>query len=415
MLCRVTVIYRVVLLLAAVGAVPVSGVSAQDSPYEAIDTHAVSAPSSAAESLDGLAAYLCKPATLPQEKLRACYRWVTAFVRYDPAAGAEPADAALSALRNRRADAAGFAALYESLSRSAGIECASVRGVLRGWKPGSSEGNEHVWNAVNVDGAWQFVDCLSGAGFRNAAGAFEGAFNEHAFLVAPESLIFSHFPEDASWQKLAEPLSREAFEGLFEAKPALEQLGIRPLSFPRKWDQSPDTVVLRVHVPAEVCISARLYVGTDEIPETSTFVQHVGETATVFAAPPLPGACSLMLFGKKRDEPGSYRWVAQYKLRTMPGAGERKFPESLESMKTRRAVLLTPLTGRLKKDVPVEFGLQVEEATNVALVIGNKWYWLKKTDGLWQSTVTPFGELLQVAARFPGKTTYEVLLRYVVQ
>ncbi len=75
-------------------------------------------------------------------------------------------------------------------------------------------------------------DCLSGAGFRNAAGAFEGAFNEHAFLVAPESLIFSHFPEDASWQKLAEPLSREAFEGLFEAKPALEQLGIRPLSFP---------------------------------------------------------------------------------------------------------------------------------------------------------------------------------------
>ncbi len=63
----------------------------------------------------------------------------------------------------------------------------------------------------------------------------------------------------------------------------------------------------------------------------------------------------------------------------------------------------------------MEFGLQVEEATNVALVIGNKWYWLKKTDGLWQSTVTPFGELLQVAARFPGKTTYEVLLRYVVQ
>ncbi len=32
-------------------------------------------------------------------------------------------------------------------------------------------------------------------------------------------------------------------------------------------------------------------------------MQHVGETATVFAAPPLPGACSLMLFGKKRDEP----------------------------------------------------------------------------------------------------------------
>ncbi len=56
-----------------------------------------------------------------------------------------------------------------------------------------------------------------GAGFRNAAGEFEGAFNEHAFLVAPESLIFSHFPEDANWQKLAEPLSREAFEGLFEA------------------------------------------------------------------------------------------------------------------------------------------------------------------------------------------------------
>ncbi len=136
MLCRVTVIYRVVLLLAAVGAVPVSGVSAQDSPYEAIDTHAVSAPSSAAESLDGLAAYLCKPATLPQEKLRACYRWVTAFVRYDPAAGAEPADAALSALRNRgrmRQGLLPFTSLFRDRPESNAPACA---GVLRGWKPG---------------------------------------------------------------------------------------------------------------------------------------------------------------------------------------------------------------------------------------------------------------------------------------
>jgi len=290
-----------------------------------------------------------------------------------------------------------------------------VRGALRGWQSGASEQGGHVWNAVNLDGAWQFVDCLSGAGFQNAAGAFEAAFNESSFLVPPESFIFTHFPEDANWQKLAEPLSREAFEGLFEAKPALSQLGIRPVSFPRKWDQSPDTVVLRVHVPADVCISARLYVGTDEIPETSTFVQHVGETATVLAAPPLPGGCSLMLFGKMRNEPGSYRWVAQYKLRAMPGAGERRFPEALESMKTRRAVLHAPLTGRLKKDAPVEFRLQVEEATNLALVVLNKWYWLRATDGVWQGTVTPFGDLLQVAARFPGKSTYEVLLRYSVE
>jgi len=50
--------------------------------------------------------------------------------------------------------------------------------------------------------------------------------DEYYFMPAPAQLIYTHFPEDASWQLLEDRLTLDDFENLVPVKPAFFKNGL---------------------------------------------------------------------------------------------------------------------------------------------------------------------------------------------
>lgn len=196
--------------------------SAFSGPYDAIDSHALDAPREAESSVERLADYLVRPARGEEEKARAIYRWMTDRVEYDVSGNAAPD----SALFSRKGLCSGYARLFETLARAAGLEAVTVKGRAKGY--GYSPGGPtiaHEWNAVRINGTWRMVDSTWGAGYVRD-GRFVREFSERYFLASPEELAFSHFPDQDSWQLQAHKLTLREFEKLPLPGPAFFNLGI---------------------------------------------------------------------------------------------------------------------------------------------------------------------------------------------
>jgi hypothetical protein len=118
-------------------------------------------------------------------------------------------------LKARTCVCTGYANLFEALCRAAGLEAVVITGHARGAGIKTEQGlrPNHAWNAVKIDGHWRLIEATWGAGHlqgRNFVKQFEDFF----FLPPPEQLIFTHFPDDARWQLLGPPLTRDQFARL---------------------------------------------------------------------------------------------------------------------------------------------------------------------------------------------------------
>ena len=180
-----------------------------------LDSHALKAPAEVEKSLDDLAAYLVKPAKSDRVKARLIYRWITDRVAYD-------ADSFLNKTRgdntpegvltSRKCVCEGYSRLFDALAKRAGLEEVRVTGVAKGAGTPDDQGPVgHAWNAVKLDGQWRLVDSTWGAGSLNGA-KFRKGYDDYYLFVAPERLIFTHFPEDSKWQLLDPPVSRDEFD-----------------------------------------------------------------------------------------------------------------------------------------------------------------------------------------------------------
>lgn len=69
------------------------------------------------------------------------------------------------------------------------------------------------WTAVSVDGSWRFVNCNWGA--RHVKSTNDQlptyAVDEFYFLTDAEDHIYQHFPDNAQWQLLKQPLTLDEF------------------------------------------------------------------------------------------------------------------------------------------------------------------------------------------------------------
>ena len=115
-------------------------------------------------------------------------------------------------LKKRKGVCDNYSRLYQALCRAAGLECELIPGNARGdvMMPGSL-GIGHAWNAVRLDGEWALVDCTWGAGSVSYKGKFNFGFKPAYFDPRPASLSYSHFPREARWQLLDEPVSERVF------------------------------------------------------------------------------------------------------------------------------------------------------------------------------------------------------------
>lgn len=206
-------------------------------------------------ALSGLATQLTRGAPTDQEKARALYEWVATNIRYDAEsflAGRARARSASDVLRERVAGCDGYARLFEALAKDAGLEAVTVLGWAKGAgaKPGAfSAQPNHAWNAVKIDGQWRLLDATWGAG------GFEGRtwvqrFNPHFFLTSPAEMVLSHFPVDAAWQLLDEPMPLEAWLSITSPRAELFRLGFSHDAVLRALAAEPAVSFVEAFVPS---------------------------------------------------------------------------------------------------------------------------------------------------------------------
>jgi transglutaminase-like putative cysteine protease len=412
---------RAVLLLAA-ALLPSAAAGEEGGRDAVIDRYALAAPRSAEASVPALARYLARPCRNDAEKARAIYRWVAENIRYDTRAffsGKIRSSGAAGALRNRTAVCEGFSSLFEALGKAAGLEVVTVGGWARGF--GSAAGDpirgrpDHAWNAVRIAGRWRLVDPTWGGGVLDEAGRYVRRFDDFFFLVPPERLIATHFPEDPKWQLLDPPLSRREFENQPFIRPAFFRFGLETDSHPDGTIEADDTVTVVFRAPAATAVLAQLLPCSSEsdLGAEHTFCQRDGESVLVRAAFPRKGEYVLRVFAKNAADPGPAEWAVDYRVLAARRSGQTfRFPVTYQGFVDHGAFLEAPLSGRLAAAAVHAFRIRVPAAEEVMVDFGRSFRILERRGEWFEGDVrTPRGEIT-VYARFAGAKQYTGLLRY---
>jgi hypothetical protein len=391
--------------------------SAED--FSAIDRHARAAPPSAERSVRSLAQYLSDSAHNDRERARAVFTWIATNITYDLSCLKDP-PSATSVLKERRAVCAGYAALFRALADAAGLQAVIIRGEAKGLAPGAARSSDglfyHDWNAVKMDGRWMLVDCSWGAGRLNERGRFVARFDDHYFLAPPEMLVYDHLPQEAKWQLLEHPLSRQEFLRQAEVHPDFFDYDLRLVSHPQGYIEAVGPVTITIGAPPDVNLMASLLRNGVELPEGHTFAQRGPQGYQIRAILPKPGDYRLRVHARRSDSDDEhYLSVVDYHIHAVAGDNST-FPKLYLSFQERGCVIQEPLSGLLRAGRPVEFRLSAPDAEDV-LVLCNRsaTHLASHGEGVFAGTVTLEPGEAVVFARYPGETRHVGLLRYVVK
>ncbi|MCX8052250.1 MAG: hypothetical protein N3B12_00435, partial [Armatimonadetes bacterium] len=388
-----------------------------------IDEHVAKTPPEATASIQALAAYLTKQAADEVQKVRAIYGWIVRNIDYDVEAfstGKLGDQSAEAVLVRRKAVCEGYSRLFEALARAAGLEAVRVIGFSRGagYAPGAPVGPEpdHAWSAVKVDGKWCLLDTTWAAGYLDAKVGFVRKLDDYYFLTPPEHFLYDHLPKDPNWQLVANPISKEKFERMVYLRPGFFRNGLEVVSHPEIEILSDGDLVVTFAGPEEAMMRARVGDTTafrDDI--APTFVQRELGQLKLNASFPKPGSYTLRLYAKRKGQEGPYEWAADYLVRVKQVKGLKVFyPETTSTFNEVNAILIGPMSGRLKLGSKQSFKLAVPGAEAVSVITGGEWVGLSKNGETWEGEAAVRGDKVQVAARFPHSQSYYVLVTYAV-
>ena len=298
--------------------------------YQKIDQHTLDAPAEVESSLDSLALYLTKPAKNDEERARAIYRWITANVEYDvegSMAGVCRGRSPEEVLKEKKGVCSDYSALFQRLCDLSGIEAVVIRGYGKGYGysvgPKIPKSSNHAWNAVKIEGQWHLVDSTWGAGHLDPKEGFVQRFEEFYFLTPPEYLVWTHFPEDQSWQLLDAPISKAEFEGLAYAKPAFFKYDMKIVGHQVGTIDAEEGTNVRLSAPENVHVIAELL---DEegrkLPKRFAQVQRSLDDLLVRAACPGPGNYTLRIYSRRgeNEDREVYDWALDYRIEAGPKA-----------------------------------------------------------------------------------------------
>jgi len=178
--------------------------------------HGRQAPDEYAASVPELVDYLTRDTGSDLHKAWIIFSWVCHHISYDAdglhGRAKRQSCAPEDVLVSRLSVCAGYAGIFEALASHAGLMSEKISGHARilSTSPGQDVVSNvlcsHAWNAVKLEDECILIDCTWGAGFCTEA-KFEAHFRPHFFGIPPRQFAFTHFPEDTSWQLLAQPLS----------------------------------------------------------------------------------------------------------------------------------------------------------------------------------------------------------------
>ncbi len=409
-------------VLVVVGVLAAGPASADtDARMAAIDAQARAAPASSTKSVQSLASYLKQRTRDERERARGAFTWIAGNVAYDASLRNKPADAE-TVLAQRRAACYGYAVLFEALVEAMGLEAEIVggHGKGQGYEPGDGmeDAQDHAWNAVRVGGRWGLVDCTWGAGYTDEQGRFVRRFTDHYFLTPPEEFVYDHFPDDADWQLLARPISQTEYLNRANVKPVFFERGLRLVSYEQAGLRAGSSLQLTIGAPRETVVTAELYQGGRQLGKQYTFTQREAKGFVVRAVFPTGGRYLLRVFAREREaEGGRYEMAVQYAVEAASGAGRGAgFPEVYDTFLARECRLRQPVTREIAAGRKVQFSVVAPGATDVVVVRSDGVWWMldKRGEGFSGEVLTEAGDVT-VFAKFPRKTRYDGLLRYVAR
>jgi hypothetical protein len=385
--------------------------------YEEIDLHALNVPSSAEATVESLAAYLIEPAKNDREKARAIFRWITENIDYNVEVffgGGTGAINSEDVLKSRNSVCYGYSDLFLSLAGEAGLQAVRISGYGKGYgyAPGKNFRGpaNHAWNAVKINCSWYLVDCTWGAGYVSGEGKYMRKFDDRYFMTPPTQFIFSHFPEDACWQLLDEPLSKGKFEKLVYLESDFFNLGLNLVQ--RNGTISADKQInVSIFAPEDILMMAKLeYADGAAAGDGYTFCQRDGGRYDIYAQFPAAGSYILKAYAKRMDDSGKYDSVLEYGINASSGGGAG-FPMTFETFSETGAYLFGPLEGRLEAGSSYLFLIRVPGAKSVSVVCGEEWTNLESRGDLFEGNATVSGDSVGVFGKFQGEG-WDGLVRY---
>ncbi|KAF9188874.1 hypothetical protein BGZ51_006362 [Haplosporangium sp. Z 767] len=199
------------------------------------DGHARACPSADASTIARLSHYLTSPfAGNKVSQLRAIFTWLANNIAYDVPAfcsGRYGDQSPEYVLRSRKAVCEGYSNLFIALAEPAGLKVEKVIGVARGVdiQVGDDRmGSPHAWNAVRINGEYLLIDSTWGAGVCDlSTRSFRKLFRPFFFLLRPNRLIYTHWPNNPKQQYLDPPVEENVFRELPTMKPEAWNLGVQ--------------------------------------------------------------------------------------------------------------------------------------------------------------------------------------------
>ncbi len=324
-------------------------------------------------------------------------------------------------LKSRKGVCEGYAGLFRALAAEAGLEVVSIAGYSKGY--GYRAGMQlngrtnHKWNAVKINHKWRFIDSTWGSGYLDNSMKFNRRLSEHYFFSPPEEFIFTHFPEDSSWQLLDTRVTREAFQNMVHLKSHFFANGLRLLSHKSGSITADGQLDVSFLAPSDTVISARLKRDNVKLSKNLTFTQRDGERLTVSVLLPEKGNYQLQLYAKKASDEGSFLWALEYSVTSTGAMGaDAAFPMIYGKFHSTGAYLYSPLTRRLDLGAAHDFKVRVPGAYKVALINENKWLYLDRNGDTFSGRLElkSAGDAM-LCALFTGSSSCKGLLMYSVK
>jgi hypothetical protein len=361
------------------------------------------------------------------ERARAAYAFTASYLLYSPeAAVSKPLDpdVPLKKIFDGKGRCGEYARLFNLIALRLGLESVSIVGVAKGngYQVGDSPSQYgHVWNAVKIAGKWKLLDCAWGSlrstlpTGRSGPGV-QHAINDDYFFVAPERLIYTHFPQDPKWQISSKPVTASEFARMPVLLPDFFTNGIVLSNTVYGVLRQVDGAVLECTVPDAVHVFARLFdLKGLPLPPSTVLAQREDDHFVVRAAAPA-GVSYLKLFVLgDESELDSGHCVAEFRIDNNDRSSEPDvFPQTFAGFERGAASVASPITGTLLAGTLQEFRLNVPRAESVAVLQGNRWSMLKRSASDFTGSVKLRAGEVRVAARYPREKGFNTLLKYQV-
>lgn len=208
---------------------------------ESIDTIEIfkmtqSTPTVFAEKSDILARQICKNYPDEASKVLAIVYWITEHIQYDYKSYKKRSISNKSTetvLKKKKALCGEYAQLFKEMCNAVDIEAEVVTGYTQGFdffETDTLYRAEHAWSVVRVNGQWKLMDLTLASGYvaprkqgfqkflADAFGVkhwqqykFVQEFNPKWLYVAPDEMIFTHYPNLSMFQLLQVPIPINAY------------------------------------------------------------------------------------------------------------------------------------------------------------------------------------------------------------